>query len=74
MGIPFNDVKVYRKPGRESFDVENAKLRESLAGLVEGSVSVEMVPPDYRTLRITIPEVCLVDDFLWPSWREKTKT
>ena len=73
VGIPFKDVKVYRKAGRECFEVENVKLRENLAGLVEGDVSVEMVPPDYRNLRITIPEVCLVDDFLWPSWRDRTK-
>lgn len=73
VGIPFKNVKVHRKLGRESSEMENAKLRENLAGLVEGSVSVEMVPPDYRGLMMAIPEVCIVDDLLWPSWRDKTK-
>jgi hypothetical protein len=73
VGIPFNDVRVYRKVGRDGFEVENCKLRETLAGLVKGSVSVEMVPSDYQNLRITVPEVCTVDDFLWPSWRDKAK-
>lgn len=40
---------------------------------MEGSVSVEIVPPDYQASRITVPEVCTMDDFLWPSWRDKTK-
>ena len=73
MGIPFKDVKVYRKAGRDGFEAENIKLRENLTGLVKGSVSVEIVPSDYRNSTITIPEVCTVDDFLWPSWRDKTK-
>lgn len=73
VGIPFKNVMVYRRVGRECFEVENTKLRENLAGLVEGSVSVEIVPPDHQTSRITVPEVCTVDDFLWPSWRDKTK-
>lgn len=72
MGIPFKDVKVYRRVGRDGFEAENAKLRENLAGLVEGSVSVEAVPPEYQTSRITVPEVCTVDGFLWPSWRDRT--
>ncbi|KAF9791241.1 hypothetical protein BJ322DRAFT_1104897 [Thelephora terrestris] len=72
-GIPFQDVKVYRRVGKDGIEVENAKLRENLAGLVEGCVSVEMVSPDYQDSRIAVPEVCTVDDFLWPSWRDRTK-
>ena len=72
-GVPFKDVEVYRKAGRDSFEVENAKLRENLGGLVEGRVSVETVPPDYRNSRMTVPEVCIVDDFLWPSWRGRVE-
>ena len=55
------------------FKVENAKLREDLTGLVEGGVSVEMEPTDYRGSRMVILEVCAVEDFLWPSWRDKAK-
>ena len=73
VGIPFKDVKVYRKVGRDGFEAENTKSRENLMGLVKGSVCVEMVPPDYQNSRITVPEVCTLDDFLWPSWRERTK-
>ena len=71
-GIPFKDVKVFRKSCREGFEVENAKLRDNLMGLVVGNVSIEMVPPSYQNSRITVPEVCTVDDFLWPSWRDRT--
>lgn len=73
VGIPFKDVKVYKRVGRDGFEAENVKLRENLVGLVEGSVIVEIVPPDYQTSRITVPEVCTVDGFLWPSWRDKDK-
>jgi len=73
VGIPFKDVKVYRKAGRDGCEAENVKLRETLTGLVKGSVGIEMVPSDYRNSAIKIPEVCTVDDFLWPSWRDKTK-
>jgi hypothetical protein len=73
VGIPFKDVRVYRKVGRDGFELENFKLRETLVGLVEGNVSVELVPSDYQNSRITVPEVCTVDDFLWPSWRDRTK-
>ena len=72
-GIPFKDVTVHRKPGRDGFEMENTKMKETLAGFVEDSVSVEMVPPDYQSLRMTVPEVCTVNDFLWPSWRGNTK-
>ena len=73
LGIPFKDVRVYRKVGRDGFEMENFKWREALAGLVKGGVSVEVVPPDYQSSRITLPGVCTVDDFLWPSWRDRTK-
>jgi hypothetical protein len=73
VGIPFKDVKVYRRVGRDGFETENVKLRENLAGLVEGSVVVEIASADYQISRITVPEVCTVDDFLWPSWRDKAK-
>jgi len=73
VGIPFKGVKVYRKAGRDGFEMENNKLSENLAGLVEGDVSVEMVPPDYQNLRMAVPEVCTVDGFLWPPWRDRTK-
>ena len=72
-GVPFKDVRVYRKVGRDGFEAENIKMRETLAGLVKGCVSVEMTPPDYQNLRMAVPEVCTIDDFLWPSWRDKTK-
>jgi hypothetical protein len=70
VGAPFKDVKVYRKVGRDGVEMENAKLRENLVGLVEGSVRVEMVPSDHQNSRTTVPEVCIVDDF---SWRDRTK-
>lgn len=73
VGIPFKDVKVYRTVAKECYEAENVKLRENLTGLVEGSVSVEMGAPEYRGLRMAIPEVCVVEDFLWPSWRDKAK-
>jgi len=72
-GIPFKDVRVYRKVGRDGCEMENFKLKEALMGLVEGNVSVEMVPPDYQDSRITVPEVCTVDDILWPPWGDRTK-
>ena len=74
VGIPFKNVKVYKRVGRDGFEAESVRLRENLIGLVEGSVSVETVPPDYQNSRVTVPEVCTVDDFLWPSWRDRTKT
>ena len=36
-------------------------------------MSVEMNRTDYRDLRMAIPEVCVVEDFLWPSWRHRAK-
>jgi len=74
LGIPFGDVRVYRKVGRDGFEVENSKWRETLAGLVKGVVSVEMVPPDYQSSRMAVPEVCTEDGYLWPSWRDRTRT
>ena len=73
LGIPFGDVRVYRKASRDGFEMENFKWRETLAGLVKGEVSVEMVPPDYQCSRMAVPEVCTVDGFLWPSWRDRIK-
>ena len=73
VGIPFGDVRVCRKVGRDGFEVENSKWRETLAGLVKGEVSVETIPSDYQNSRMTVPEVCTVDDFLWPSWGGGTK-
>ena len=73
LGIPFKDVRVYRKVSRDAFEMENFKWRETLAGLVKGEVSVEMVPADYQNSRMMVPEVCSIGDFLWPSWRERTK-
>ena len=67
MGIPFKDVNVYRKIGKECSEAENAKLKENLTGPTEGSVSIEMDPPDYGGSRMAISEVCVVEDFLWPS-------
>ena len=73
MRIPLKDVKVYRKVGRDGFEMDNFKWRETLAGLVKGGVSFEMVPPDHQNLRMAVPKVCTVDDFLWPSWRDGAK-
>ena len=74
VGIPLKDVKVYRRVARDGFETENAKLKENLAGLVGGSVDVEIVPPDYQASGITVPEVCAVDDCLWPSWRDRVRS
>ena len=72
-GVPLKDVKVYRRVGRDGCEVENGKLRKSFGGLVEGRVSVDIFPPDRQILRMAVPEVCTVDDFLWPSWGDGAK-
>ena len=67
-------MKVYRKVCNDGFEMENCRLSETLAGLLKGSVSAEMVLSDHQNSGVAIPnEVCTVDDFTWPLWRDGTK-